>query len=168
MKIFYNLLIIISLPLILATRGYKSSNEQPPLFIENYCNERYDFCLDYPSDILFLAETGDNGDGISLVNKDKKMTVNVYGTFNVFNENIETLYESAIQELAIKPSELEKGDILLENDAYEFTIETDVAWVYQKVVLSADTIITIFIKVPKRDKEALLKLKKAVRLKVTT
>ncbi len=166
MKIFYNLLIIIALPFIIVIQGYSPSHEKITFITKNYCNKRYGFCISYPSDIVAKAENGDNSDGILLNDKAGQTIVNIYGTFNVFNENIEELFATAIDELGIQSSQLEKGSVSMEDNEYEFTIQTKDAWMYQKVILYGDTFVTTFMKVPKADKQILIKLREEVRLEI--
>lgn len=164
MKLFYNLFIIFALPFVLATNGTWMDNEASTSLVENYCNARYGFCINYPADILVVQEKGDNSDGISLNNSAETITANIYGTFNVFNADIEELYETAVVDLAITQEAIDKGRVVLAGDRYEFTIETEAAVLYQKVILYEDTFVTIHIKALKANKATLLQLKEEVRL----
>ncbi|HEX7415258.1 MAG TPA: hypothetical protein VF411_14535 [Bacteroidia bacterium] len=48
---------------------------------ETYCNQRYNFCIDYPSGLLFPQGESDSGDGQVFKSKDAENTLTVYRDF---------------------------------------------------------------------------------------
>ena len=61
--------------------------------IETYTNSRFDFSIDYPSDILVNKSFPTNGDGVWLTNKSKTVTLTPSGSYMTVSENIEEAYK---------------------------------------------------------------------------
>lgn len=53
-----------------------------------YCNPRYGFCVDYPSDLKIDIDT-DNGDGLAWINKNRDYRMIVSAGFNVEDESLD-------------------------------------------------------------------------------
>jgi len=47
-----------------------------------YCNPRYQFCMDYPTGVFEDRIEADNGDGITLVSTDDGAELRIYGVMN--------------------------------------------------------------------------------------
>ena len=56
---------------------------------EIYCNDRFNFCLQYPSDVLSESISSTNGDGVTLQSTNGKLIVKVSGIYNPLNNSIE-------------------------------------------------------------------------------
>ncbi len=61
--------------------------------IETYTNSRFDFSIDYPSDILVNKSFPTNGDGVWLTNKSKTVTLTPSGSYMVASDNIVEVYK---------------------------------------------------------------------------
>ena len=61
----------------------------------NYCNERYNYCIDYPLNILYPQPISTNGDGRKFESKDGKILLSVYGSQNW---NVSTRSEESISD----------------------------------------------------------------------
>ena len=48
----------------------------------NYCNTRYEFCLEYPEEIFTQKKLADNCDGAFLASKDHRISLSIYGEWN--------------------------------------------------------------------------------------
>ena len=59
----------------------------------NYCNARFDFCLNYPADLFVIKEVSDNGDGIELSGANGEVKLTVSGVKNVLDQDLEGIYE---------------------------------------------------------------------------
>lgn len=55
---------------------------------KNYCNARFQFCIDYPKDFTAQSES-DNGDGCVIISNDEKTEIRTYGSLE--NEEINNL-----------------------------------------------------------------------------
>ena len=64
---------------------------------KNYYNQRFDFCIDYPSN--FLAPTGEseNNDGNTFTNANGSSEMRVSGIYNALEESIEEAYDRATE-----------------------------------------------------------------------
>jgi hypothetical protein len=49
---------------------------------ETYCNARFGYCLDYPTELIPQAES-ENGDGRYFISKDKKVVLIVWGSLDI-------------------------------------------------------------------------------------
>ncbi len=76
---------------------------------ENYCNSRFQFCIDYPRDLTSQGEA-ENGDGQIFLSKDKQTEVRAYGMMAIEEfDKLSQQYETAITGITvsykvIKPS----------------------------------------------------------------
>lgn len=59
----------------------------------NYCNARFEFCVNYPQDLFVSKDVSDNGDGIVLTSSNKEVKLTISGVQNVLNEDLEGIYE---------------------------------------------------------------------------
>ena len=58
-----------------------SKTTEEEIKYETYCNQRYNFCIDYPSGRLFAQGESDSGDGQTFKSKDADNTLKVYRDF---------------------------------------------------------------------------------------
>lgn len=65
--------------------------------IETYTNSRFDFSIDYPSDIFINKFFPTNNDGVRLTNKTKTVKLIASGSYMVSSPNIEEEYQQAIK-----------------------------------------------------------------------
>jgi hypothetical protein len=59
---------------------------------ETYHNDRFDYSIDYPKDILFPQGESDNGDGQKFLSKDANTSLLVYATHNALDQSLEDAY----------------------------------------------------------------------------
>lgn len=59
---------------------------------EIYHNDRFDYSIAYPKDILFPQGESDNGDGQKFLSKDAGASLIVYGSNNALNQSLEEVY----------------------------------------------------------------------------
>ncbi len=60
------------------------------------CNERFEFCLEYPATLLNVQIGNSNGDGLELRSSDKKFILEAWAYNNVVGEDINSLYQSVL------------------------------------------------------------------------
>jgi len=58
----------------------------------NYHNQRFNYSIAYPKDILYPQGESDNGDGQKFLSKDADAILTVYGSNNVLNQTLADLY----------------------------------------------------------------------------
>jgi hypothetical protein len=59
---------------------------------DTYHNERFDYSIDYPKEVLFPQGESDNGDGQKFLSKDADVSLLVYGSNNSLNQSLEEVY----------------------------------------------------------------------------
>jgi hypothetical protein len=61
--------------------------------LKHYCNARFQFCIDYPSNFV-MQSPPDNDDGRTLKSKDGLVKMLVYGSNNSLMEKLETRFNA--------------------------------------------------------------------------
>jgi hypothetical protein len=59
---------------------------------DTYHNDRFDYSIDYPKEVLFPQGESDNSDGQKFLSKDANASLIVYGSNNALNQSLEDLY----------------------------------------------------------------------------
>lgn len=59
---------------------------------ETYHNEKFDYSIDYPKDVLFPQGESDNNDGQKFLSKDAEVSLLVYGSNNALDKSLEEVY----------------------------------------------------------------------------
>ncbi len=59
---------------------------------ETYHNDKFDYSIDYPKDILFPQGEADNGDGQKFLSKDADTSLVVYASNNTLDKSLEEAY----------------------------------------------------------------------------
>jgi len=74
-----------------------SQSDQSKVFeYKNYHNERYLYSIMYPNNLKIVDDHA-NGQGNMLESDDKKVSLQIYGTNNASNDNINSIYSKAIK-----------------------------------------------------------------------
>jgi hypothetical protein len=169
MRPLTNLSILLLLPLVI---GFSSRNAttmngtgQARNNDHTYCNARFDFCLQYPSDIFTHRVSSDNDDGISLYSMDGMIKARVFGAYNVEGATMADMFQTLVDELAAANKQL----VVLTNDmgktAFEATFRGDKEMYYYRTVSQPDNItLTLMIAVPNGMGEMLHSLQKDLML----
>lgn len=67
---------------------------------KKYCNERFKYCIEYPSNFIGKGESS-NGDGEIFVSSDRQTTITTYGFLvyesNGFTDNLDSRYRSILK-----------------------------------------------------------------------
>lgn len=75
---------------------------QPVLSFDTYCNNRFDYCIDYPKDTIYPQPESPNGDGRVFKNKNGDKVLTVYGRWamntNGDDMTIKQQYEEDLQD----------------------------------------------------------------------
>ncbi len=58
----------------------------------NYHNQRFNYSIAYPKDILYPQGESDDGDGQKFLSKDADASLIIYGSNNVLNQSLQDLY----------------------------------------------------------------------------
>lgn len=84
-----------------------SQSTTAPKMQEQYCNERFGFCMTYPEDYFTESIYSDNGDGVTLQAQDGRVEVSALGAYNVMNQTPEEVLEDYFEVMKEKPMEVE-------------------------------------------------------------
>jgi hypothetical protein len=84
------------------------------IIYNEYCNERYDFCMEYPKDFIPQGESY-NGDGQVFISKDKKVQISTFGSMSIIDVNptIKDHFEMASKDEKITSKVLKKDFFII-------------------------------------------------------
>jgi|GEM_PF-1350474 len=78
---------------------------------DQYCNGRFNFCIDYPPQLMDIQPESENGDGCIFKNKKSEECLRVYGRYNADVEgNAVTIAEQFKTDLASKNTSRSGGN----------------------------------------------------------
>ncbi|MBK9018179.1 MAG: hypothetical protein IPM82_31315 [Saprospiraceae bacterium] len=138
--------ILLVLPLFI---GFSSRNTADTSNDHDYCNARFDFCLNYPTAVFTQTVNSDNDDGISLSSADGLLNAQVYGVYNVEDASILNLYQELVDKLAGMNKRVEVVSSDVNITSYEATFRGDKEVQYYRTVLQPNNVIvTLMIAVP--------------------
>ena len=161
MRLLINILIISLFPIFLSSSIAEITDES-----ERYCNERFNYCLEYPSD-YFLAPIGaSNGDGILLTTKDNKVRVRVAGSYNVMDWSIKDVYYFNFEHLIKETKEIEHLESTFDETYGEVSLKIGEEITHYQIYLLNDAYTILTISVPEDAEELLTQLKEATQLSV--
>lgn len=110
MKILKSHLIILSTFIVSCNNGntqieqvskvQDSTLEKPTISYKTYCNSRFDYCIDYPKDILFPQPEPENGDGCVFKSKEAEEILSVAGSHPFEDDGVDILASRYDSELS--------------------------------------------------------------------
>ena len=117
-----------------------SLNEKASIKYDAYCNNRFEFCVDYPKDLLLKQPESTNGDGCVFKNQKGETVLTVFGRINT-NAEAEMISLSAQfnEDLASYNNESSRVTYQkLSKSFYVISGLKDNKIFYQKTILNAD------------------------------
>ena len=120
---FQTILIALILFVGCGGKSAKQTAENIDVSYQTYCNNRYDYCVDYPDFLIPQGET-DAGDGQQFISENKQNSMIVYRTFKAItgdNPTVKDAYEEDLQIVAAATL----TDKKLEESYYYFAGKTD-------------------------------------------
>ncbi len=131
------------------------TDKQDAYKFETYCNSRFGFCIDYPSNKLIPQGESANGDGQIFTSEDEKTRLWVYRDFrdnaSIEEEfNIQSAFESDIQTNKPNRSITYKK---LGSDYYVVSGYNDGKIFYQKTMMTDKGLATSLIEYPESERE---------------
>lgn len=133
-----------------------------PAETEEYCNERFQFCITYPSGYFSENVYSDNGDGVTMYAQDGTVEVDIMGSYNVMGWTVDDILNDYFKIMKKKPMEVNLEEMFTDS-AYgwvKMTYNYEVQLV--QVNLLNDSYITTIITVPASQPDLLDKLTKSV------
>lgn len=131
----------------------------------NYCNARYDFCVEYPQAIFKTIKKSSNADGVYAISISGDQELIVAGYYNVLNVDIEEEYETFLAAISDDKKTLTIQDVRKDKYFFEVAILMNGKWTYKKVLQQNDKFIALTIRT--NNYEDLNLLKEEVQLILT-
>ena len=165
MKLLLNLAIIMGLPLLFVgvrkeSKSYSHSKAQ-------YCNTRFEFCVNYPAPLLPEQRVSDNDDGVILKTTDRSSQVSVYGSFNVFKWTPKDLFEFTIKELPGGGGDIKVLTSLFGDDFYECAFLHGTSQYYHRGYFVKDRYVQMVAQTPVNRPEMMSRLREDVTVQLT-
>ena len=129
---------------------------------EEYCNERFEFCVTYPGDYFSDIIYADNGDGIALYAQEGAVEVDIMGAYNIMGYSVEGIIDDYFETMKRKPAEAELLE-LHTDEAYGWAkMKYDLEIQLIQINLLNETYVTTLITVPASSPELLEELRDSV------
>ena len=171
MRLVISLFVILGLPaLFVASKSNPRTGQEPqlravPTALSNYCNSRFNFCVDYSADLLPTQQVAENGDGVILRSDVGAAQVKVNGSHNVFSWTPAELYTFTLENaLSSEPKDVAVVSKLIGEDFYECLLLDDGKNIYVKAFFVGDHYVQMFIEVPANRPELMDSLREDVRI----
>ena len=118
---------------------------------KKYCNQRFNFCTEYPTSFSGLGES-QNGDGQKFLSKDKLSSITIYGNLEIDNINdFKTTYKDYLSSKNVTYKSLKNNSFVL--SGYESKDKIFYIKVIKKKInyngASTDVMQTIYFSYPK-------------------
>ncbi|PHN03604.1 hypothetical protein [Flavilitoribacter nigricans] len=155
---FLNLIFAI-LPLVGFNGTFATPVEQ-----EEYCNERFEFCVTYPSGYFSEKVYSDNGDGVTMYAQEGVIEADIIGAYNVMDWSVEGILDNYFKTIKEKPMEVELVE-LYTDEAYgwakmKYNYEIQLV----QINLLNDSYITTILTVPASSPDLLDELSKSIQV----
>lgn len=161
MRILFSFVVLFVLPFFIPEENSPTTSNT---VLSEYCNARYEFCVEYPSSFFDTEVKADNGDGMIAYSKDVRYKLSMAGSKNVANQDCWNLFEQQIK----LPLEAESDSrilyMVIQNDYYETAYFRGEYAYYRKLIRSGEDNIILEIQSPRKNYSKLKRLKKKVRL----
>lgn len=108
---------------------------------ETYCNSKFDYCVDYPVDILIPQEESPMGDGRIFLSDDETRKMTVWGEFNILDETLQQRMEDNMVEV-------DNAETEITDEFFVIKGMQNGKHYYQKTKMVDDRFVTIVIKYP--------------------
>jgi hypothetical protein len=141
MKLISLFLTIAVFPMLLGQPAFSAQEDQ-------YCNVRFNYCLNYPAALLTKSADAENTEGAIFTTANQNFTVRVGGSYNVLDWNFRDLYAMEVESLK---STYEKVNELQSNfgEAYYYAaFSAGDKLFYFKVYRFNDILVSLTIEAP--------------------
>lgn len=136
----------------------------PPVETEEYCNERFAFCVTYPSGYFSEKVYADNGDGVTMYAQDGTIEADIMGAYNVMNWTVEDIVNNYFKTIREKPMEVELVELYTDESYGWAKMKYNYEIQLIQINLLDDAYITTLITVPASSPELLDELTKSVQV----
>lgn len=135
-----------------------------PTEVEEYCNERFVFCVTYPGGLFVDKEYADNGDGITLHAAGGRIEADIMGAYNVLGWSMEDIFENYFKAMREKPMEVELLELYTDETYGWAKMKYNYEIQLIRVNLLNDAYITTIITVPASSPDLLEELEDTVQV----
>jgi hypothetical protein len=129
---------------------------------DTYCNARYGFCVDYPSNLKRQPES-DNGDGCIINDESGIEVMRAWASVDANEEGIKKYYMSLLNTPSTEGSKLTINESLLENDFFELIGAEGDQYYFRKTVFKDGIFVSASCQTDKIDSAGFGKLVSLVR-----
>ncbi|MBI3521013.1 MAG: hypothetical protein HY062_16865 [Bacteroidetes bacterium] len=144
----------------------ETEQDTSELNYKSYCNDRYGFCVDYPSDILIPQGESDGGDGQTFTSKDGQNTLAVFRDYDdMLSENAKFTIASAYQMETKENSDDPKKEITYKKLGKTFFVISGYnagKIFYQKTIFANDQLATCILTYKESEKSTYDQISKHV------
>lgn len=135
-----------------------------------YCNNRFDFCIEYPSDIFTEKMLSANGDGVEFTNADGTVYLLASGSNNVLKTSVEAEYKNFMNYIIHTEGQVKEIESNRVGNMLEVSIQNGKKFFFYRTYISENALVAILIKTdldePNASLAAFNYLKDAVNLEV--
>lgn len=120
-----------------------------------YCNLRFDYCLNYPGEDLEQQESSDNGDGAVFATEDGKIMMTIVGSFNIMQWSPQDIYLFTFEDQLNDPNTfVENIDTDINENGFQARYNVDGEYWYYKMYLLDDAYVMLHLRSEYEDWEA--------------
>lgn len=164
MRLLLSYLIIASFPFFIPKEEWKQRSIAEVEYSE-YCNPRYNFCVEYPVDDLPVKILSDNGDGIMIQSERQNFVATIAGSYGVQGRNTWDLYKNLVTDRLDKDNDDQVRYVIVTEDYYETMFKMGDRFLYQKLIHRGNKYILMELEGPSGNYYALRDLKEEINLK---
>jgi len=117
--------------------------------LAEYCNARYEFCINYPAEYFDDTKRADNADGIILKSEDELVRLAISGSYNVLDWSLEDIYLQTFEEIAKDEDAVNLVDYSIEENMHDCVYEFKDYFLYMKTILLEEKYVTVRLEVNK-------------------
>lgn len=161
MQTIINFFLMLALPSLIA---YSSASSSAEMRENQYCNTRFNFCIEYPSQVFTSGFEADNSDGVRLYSADKDVSLEISGSYNVLNWSQEEAYFFYVEQLKEQHPNVRELSNKSGSNYFESVFKVGDKLEYYKVVIQDDAYITLILTVNEGMQEMLNAIRDEVRI----
>ena len=165
MRFIINIIIITVFPFFIQ-KSEEPIITYPDLPNIEYCNSRYNFCIEYSPSTLPKKLISDNGDGIILYSKNNTEKVSISGSWSVLNWDCWQLYEDSVTKKIKESPDSRLIYGIVTPEYYEASFIDGDLHFYRKLYHLGSKYIEVQIIVPKGQKDRINEIREEIELSI--
>lgn len=121
-----------------------------------YCNPRFNFCIEYPSDIFTEKMLSTNGDGIELTNDNGDVYLFASGSNNILTTSVEAEYKNFLNYMVATEGQVKELETNRVGNMLEVSIQNGKKYFFYRTYISDNYLVAVLIKTDLEDPTASL------------